>query len=266
MLDSFNRNINYLRISVTDRCNLRCQYCMPQEGFQFLPHDEILRYEEIAEIVKISTEFGITKVRITGGEPLLRKNIEILIQMIAGIETISDLSLTTNGILLVEQANTLKKAGLQRINISLDTLDPIKYKEITRGGNVQKVIAGIMSAKEAGFHPIKINCVVHQNSDEPDAKEVATFTKTNGFEVRFIHLMDLYSGHFSTVEGGSGGQCNICNRLRLTANGKLKPCLFNDLEYDVRKMGIKQAIEAAIHNKPPCGTANHVNLFHNIGG
>ncbi|MCD4678779.1 MAG: radical SAM protein [Bacteroidales bacterium] len=266
MYDRFNRQINYLRISVTDRCNLRCRYCMPEHGVPMLPHHEILSFEEIVEIVNVGVNMGINKVRITGGDPLVRKNIEELIYLLSQIDGIRDLSMTTNAILLDKYAKILAEAGLHRVNISLDTVDPVKYSYITRGGDIDKVFRGIEAARQAGLLPIKINCVVERSSAEPDAQAVKKFCIQHDLEVRFIHQMDLKNGSFSVVEGGDGGNCRKCHRLRLTANGKLKPCLFNDLEYDVRELGAEQAIKKAVENKPECGTMNNLNKFHNIGG
>lgn len=266
MLDSFNREINYLRVSVTDRCNLRCRYCMPEEGVPLLGHEDILTFEEITDIIRIAVSHGISKVRITGGEPLVRRGIVALVEQIAIIPGIKDLSMTTNGIFLEEFATPLAKAGMQRINVSLDTIDPDRYREITRGGDVSKVFRGIEAARKAGLNPIKINCVVEKNSDEPDAAGIRDFCKKNGLEVRFIHRMSLEKGHFSVVEGGSGGDCALCNRLRLTANGKIKPCLFDDIEFDVRKLGAEQAIKNAIKFKPECGTFSKDGYFNKIGG
>ncbi|MGE5383661.1 MAG: GTP 3',8-cyclase MoaA [Omnitrophica WOR_2 bacterium] len=266
MLDNYNRSITYLRISVTDRCNLRCQYCMPEEGVTMLPHNEILSFEEICEVVETGAALGITKVRITGGEPLVRRGIVDLISMIGKIEGISDLSMTTNAILLDKYAVALKEAGLHRVNISLDTMDPDRFREITRGGDITDVIKGIDSALFVGLAPIKLNCVVNGRSDTVDANAVREFGKSRDIEVRFIHQMDLSAGHFSVVEGGSGGDCVSCNRLRLTANGKIKPCLFNDREYDVRVLGAKEAILKAVEGKPGCGTHNYTGHFYNIGG
>ncbi len=266
MLDSYKRDINYLRVSVTDRCNLRCTYCMPAEGVSLMRHEDILSFEEIIDIVKIAVSKGISKVRITGGEPLVRRGIISLIEQISVIPGIIDLSMTTNGIFLEEYAEQLAKAGIQRINISLDTVDPEKYAEITRGGDIKKVIRGIVAAKNAGLNPIKINCVVINSSQEPDALGVKDFCEKNGLQVRFIQLMDLEKGHFSVVDGGTGGDCKVCNRLRLTANGKIKPCLFNDIEFDVRMLGAEKAITEAIKSKPECGTFNKNGRFSNIGG
>lgn len=266
MYDSYNRPIHYLRISVTDRCNLRCTYCMPEEGVPPIKHEDILRYEEIVEVVKEAVVLGIDKVRITGGEPLVRKNIEDLIAMISVIPGIRDFGLTTNGILLEQYAEKLAAAGLHRINISLDTIDPGRYREITRGGDITSVFKGIAAAKKAGLMPIKINCVVQNSSSEKDAEAVRKFCLDEGLDARFIRQMDLEHGRFSVVEGGSGGYCDGCNRLRLTANGKIKPCLFDNLEFDIRKLGIRNALLEAINLKPRRGTGNSTNHFNNIGG
>jgi GTP 3',8-cyclase len=266
VFDRFNRKINYLRISVTDRCNLRCIYCMPAEGIQLIRHEDILTFEEISEVVKEAVSMGITKVRITGGEPLVRKGIVKLVELLGRIEGISDLSLTTNGTLLDIFAADLARAGLHRINISLDTVDPVKFHEITRGGNVNQVFKGIAAAKKAGLDPVKINCVVKPSSSDPDAVEVRDFCEKNNLVVRFIHEMNLQTGCFTLVEGGEGGDCMNCSRLRLTANGFIKPCLFSNLTYNIRELGIGKALEEALNNKPEKGGVNSCDLFHNIGG
>ena len=266
MYDRFNREINYLRISVTDRCNLRCVYCMPETGVEFIPHDEILSFEEIEKTVADGVKKGISKVRLTGGEPLVRKGIVDLVKKIAAIDGVKDLSMTTNGILLAQYAADLKAAGLNRINISLDTMSPEKYKEITRGGDIHKVFDGINAARKAGLHPIKINCVVFKNQNEPDAQDVARFCNENNLHIRYIHQMNLETGEFSIVEGGEGGDCKNCNRLRLTANGDIKPCLFNELAYNVKQMGIEKAYQSSLENKPRAGTKNKSGKFYGIGG
>ncbi|HDP75079.1 MAG TPA: radical SAM protein [Bacteroidales bacterium] len=266
MFDQFNRRINYLRISVTDRCNLRCTYCMPEEGIVQIPHSQILTFEEIVEITTIAVQHGFEKVRITGGEPLVRKGIVDLIRMLNAIEGITDLGLTTNGTLLKQFAQPLYDAGLKRINVSLDTLNPQKYKAITRVGVLSDVLDGLAEAKRVGFNPIKLNCVVEKNSNEPDARDVKAFAQANGYFPRFIPKMNLDEGIFGVVEGGEGGNCSTCNRLRLTADGILKPCLFSDIGYNVRELGIAKAIEMAIKNKPACGIVNRTNEFYNIGG
>lgn len=266
MFDSFKRHIHYLRISVTDRCNLRCRYCMPEEGVNLMRHEDILRFEEIVEVVETAVSMGVDKVRITGGEPLVRKDIVELVRLIAAIPGIKDFGMTTNGILLEKFAFQLKEAGLHRINVSMDSLDPSRFREITRGGDVVQVLRGIEAAKQAGLHPVKINCVISQSPDEEDARMIRAFGDSRQMQVRFIREMDLENGEFYAVHGGSGGNCRQCNRLRLTANGLIKPCLFSELEYSIREHGIKQALELAVGNKPECGTVNTLGEFFSIGG
>lgn len=266
MLDQFNRQINYLRISVTDRCNLRCRYCMPETGIQFIPHSEVLSFEEIKAIVEVAVPLGIDKIRLTGGEPLVRKDIVELVRMIASVKGVNDLAMTTNGILLGSFAKDLARAGLQRINISLDTINPSKFALLTRGGDITKVFEGVEAARKAGLKPIKINCVVKKTKAEPDAIEVNDWCNENGIEVRFITEMNLHTGQYGIVDGGSGGNCSMCNRLRLTSNGMMKPCLFSNEGYSVRELGINQAIELALGLKPEKGSMNLYNCFHNIGG
>lgn len=266
MYDRFNRYIDYLRISVTDKCNLRCRYCMPEEGIQLLRHEDILSFEEITRIVEYGAEHGIRKVRLTGGEPLVRRDIVKLVDMISRVKEIEDFSMTTNGMLLPAMAQELRKAGLQRINVSLDTLDPEKYSQITRHGKLSDTLAGIDAADQAGLKPIKINMVLNELTTEEDKNALAQFSEERGYQLRFIHQMDLEHGTFSVVEGGAGGDCKRCNRLRLTANGKLKPCLFSDIAYDIRKLGVEKAFSEALRNKPKTGTTNSTCTFNRIGG
>lgn len=266
MFDKYNRHINYLRISITDRCNLRCVYCMPEEGIDLINHSDILSFEEIIKFVKTAVPMGIDKVRITGGEPLVRKGIVDFVKMLSEIEGIRDLSMTTNAVLLEDYALLLKNAGLRRVNISLDTINPEKFEIITRGGNLSKVLRGILKAKEADLEPVKINCVIKNSVEEEDAQGVADWCRENNLEVRFIKQMNLNEGVFSVVHGGSGGDCSKCNRLRLTSNGLLKPCLFSDISYDIRKIGYKNSLELALDSKPECGNISSVNQFYNIGG
>ncbi len=239
---------------------------MPAEGVKPMDHKEILSLEDIYEFTKTAVLFGINKVRITGGEPLVRKNIVHLISLLSSIKEITDLSMTTNATLLENMAEPLAEAGLQRINISLDTVNPDKYREITRGGDIRDVVKGIIAAQFAGLSPIKINCVIDQSPEEPDAKGVHDFCKSTGLAVRFIHRMDLESGEFSVVEGGTGGNCKICNRLRLSANGLLRPCLFSDIAYNIRELGYEEALKQAVSEKPECGTFSITNKFNSIGG
>lgn len=266
MYDRYNRHINYLRISVTDRCNLRCRYCMPEAGVNLMQHSDILSFEEIAEVVKVAVSLGVDKFRITGGEPLVRRDIVKLISRIAAVNGVKDLSMTTNGILLEELALPLKEAGLKRVNISLDTLNPEKFALITRGGDISRVLRGINASREAGLDPIKINCVIYKSSSEEDSKQVKEFCRTNNLQSRFIHQMNLENGEFSVVEGGNGGDCHLCNRLRMTANGMVKPCLFDEHEFSVREMGAEKALLAALNIKPLTGCLNTTGSFYNIGG
>jgi cyclic pyranopterin phosphate synthase len=239
---------------------------MPEEGIKLLRHEGILSFDEIAGFTKVAVVNGVTKVRITGGEPLVRKGITTLVRMISNIKGIKDLSMTTNGVLLKQFADELMAAGLHRVNISLDTIDPEKFKAITRIGSINDVFEGIKAAKNAGLLPVKINCVIKETKEEKEAKTVTRFCKDNDLEIRYIRQMDLVRGHFSTVEGGTGGDCSLCNRLRLTANGKLKPCLFNNIEFDIRELGFEKAIKLSVELKPEYGSNNETGTFYNIGG
>jgi cyclic pyranopterin phosphate synthase len=265
MFDRYQRRIDYLRISVTDRCNLRCIYCMPAGGVELRRHEDLLSYEEIAAFVRVAVGLGIERVRLTGGEPLLRRGLVSLVTMLAAIEGLRDLSLTTNGILLPAMAGDLAAAGLRRVNVSLDALDPDRYAELTRGGDVQQALAGIAAARDAGLLPIKLNCVVQASADEPDAQAVAAFGRENGHDVRFVRQMDLATGVFAPVIGGEGGDCPRCNRLRLTCDGRLRPCLFSDLAYDVRVLGAEAALRLAVDTKPVVGGCSRAPMSR-IGG
>jgi cyclic pyranopterin phosphate synthase len=280
--DDFGRAINYLRVSVTDRCNLRCVYCMPPEGVEKQSHRDILRYEEMALIVRAAAELGISKVRLTGGEPLVRLGLPDFVRMIADIPGIDDLSLTTNGTLLARYAADLAAAGLDRVNISLDTFRPDRFAQITRCGRLEDVWAGIAAAEAAGLVPIKVNVVVVRGLNDDEVADFARRTVSDGWNVRFIELMPIGAsadwdgdgsvpipeirarieakfGLLSEVHGprgngparyyqidGSTGTigfigalsdhfCSRCNRLRLTADGRLRPCLMSDQEIDLRQ-------------------------------
>jgi cyclic pyranopterin phosphate synthase len=308
-LDAYNRPISYLRISVTDRCNLRCVYCMPPQGVIKRAHDEILRYEEIETVVRTAAELGITKVRLTGGEPLVRPGIVDLVRMLASVEGIDDLAMTTNAILLNDYAKDLAQAGLQRVNVSLDTLRPERFERITRCGRLEKMLAGMEAAHQAGLTPIKINTVVMRGMNDDEVVDFAHQTVELGWHVRFIELMPI--GNSGTVKdnwrervvtareiqeqieatlgalepakvlpgGGpartyrlSGAKgtlgfitpisdhfCHQCNRLRLTADGDLRPCLLSEYEIDLRtplrngadEEQIKRLILQSIASKPP---------------
>jgi cyclic pyranopterin phosphate synthase len=266
MFDRYKRKINYLRVSVTDRCNLRCTYCMPEEGIRLISHKDILTYDEITEVVSTAAELGVDKVRITGGEPLVRKGVTELVRMISSVNGIKELAMSTNGIMLPKFAAELKAAGLQRVNISLDSVDPEKYRAVTRVGSLEDALMGIDAALEAGLTPVKINCVVKESPFEAEAQKVKAFADEKGLEIRFIPEMDLHKGTFGEVIGGSGGHCASCNRLRLTPSGMVKPCLFSDLAYSVRELGARKALLMAVENKPACGSSSQRSDFYNIGG
>ncbi|MCH8303945.1 MAG: GTP 3',8-cyclase MoaA [Candidatus Marinimicrobia bacterium] len=280
MIDSFGRNVNYLRISVTDRCNLRCVYCMPDEGVPWLKRSELLTYEEICRIVRVMAELGLRKVRFTGGEPLVRSDLPELVKKISVIEGIDDISLSTNAVLLDKYALKLKKAGIQRVNISLDTLDAEKFLKISLRHSLEDVLNGIKAAEDVGMKPIKINMVVMKGVNDDELAEFASLTLTKDYTIRFIEMMPLKENldrqeisYLSTekikkaisgvgelipierdisggparnykIKGAKGKLgfisplshtfCADCNRMRLTATGGLKLCLFNEPELNFR--------------------------------
>ncbi len=275
-LDPFGRNINYLRISVTDRCNLRCIYCMPLEGVPQMSHSELLSYEEIQTVVRAAAELGINRIRLTGGEPLVRAELPELVRMLSRIEGIEELSLTTNGVFLKKYALELKQAGLSRVNVSLDTLKADKFRYITRLGELQGVLEGIEAAKKAGFEPVKTNTVVMRGINDDEILDFAKMTYEDGWHVRFIELMPFKGvvefvpsielrQHISllgklepcaSITGngpamyyrlpGARGTigfispltetsfCSRCNRMRLSSDGKLRPCLLREDEIDLK--------------------------------
>ena len=265
MFDSFDRRIDYLRVSVTDKCNLRCVYCMPEEGVPTLRHEDVLSFEEIRDVVETAVAMGVTKVRVTGGEPLVRRDVVTLVGLLGGIDGIRDYAMSTNGIMLADHAQRLAEAGLHRVNVSLDAVDPERYVAITRGGDVRRVLAGIDAALAAGLTPVKINCVVRRAPNEADAQAVTKYAAPLGLEVRYIRRMNLSAGDFSVVIGGAGGDCPRCNRLRLTCDGTVRPCLFSDLGFSVRELGAREAIERAVAAKPASGRTSR-QQFHAIGG
>ncbi len=275
--DRFSRPINYLRLAVTDRCNLRCVYCMPPEGVTHLSHEDILSYEEILRFLRVAVRAGISKVRITGGEPLVRKDIERLVEGIASLDPALDISLTTNGTLLPAKAEELARAGLKRVNVSMDSMRPETYRRITRTGELRDALAGVEAALEAGLDPVKVNVVVLRHlSDEVEG--FVELARRLPVHVRFIEYMspcgavdrshyvsaadirkklETYGtlreaapprgagparyfrlsgceGLFGFISPISSHFCPECNRLRLTADGRMKPCLFSRDEVDVR--------------------------------
>ena len=278
MRDPFGRDIDYLRISVTDRCNLRCIYCIP-EGMEWIEKADILSYEEIERLVRILGRLGLRRLRLTGGEPTVRRQLPRLVEMLAAIEGTEEISLSTNGLKLTELAAPLRRAGLSRVNVSLDSLDEGCFREITRGGDLRKVLAGIEAAEKEGLLPIKINVVVMRGKNDGEITDFALLTQQRPWNVRFIEMMPLEGNveeqearYVSTDEvrrslealgglepaeavrgngpatyfryPGAPGTvgfisplnhnfCDRCNRLRLTANGRLRLCLFGDNEIDL---------------------------------
>lgn len=306
LIDTLGRQITYLRVSVTDRCNSRCVYCLPPDGVQWKAHDEILRYEEIAEIVRVMAAEGVRAVRLTGGEPLVRPHLDRLVKMLADIPGIEDISLTTNGLLLEQQAEALAQAGLKRINVSLDTMKPELFHRITRVGDIERVMRGLEAAEKFGLTPIKINMVVMRGINDDEIVPMARMSLAHPWHVRYIELMPIgnqylwgdgfprpESMYYSIQEirnqleplglepaknrngngpaqdyclrGGVGrigiiaaiGEafCGTCNRLRLTADGFLRPCLMSSWEVNVKTalrsgQPILPLIQQAVTAKP----------------
>jgi len=268
LLDRFNRRINYLRISVTDRCNHRCVYCMPEAPFVYKNHSEILSYEQIERLAKVAAKMGITKVRLTGGEPLVRKNVEQLVAKLAAIDGIDEVCMTTNGSLLADMAAKLKRSGLGRVNISIDSLDRDRYQKITRGGDLCQALAGVDAAIKAKLTPIKINMVILNDTTEEDVEKMKTFCEQRGVQLQKIMQFSLYdradlSRRFGTERPP---KCSQCNRLRLTADGFLKPCLFSDNEIKVDFDDIGGSILEAAAKKPENGSSCRNRLMNEIGG
>jgi cyclic pyranopterin phosphate synthase len=256
MFDAYKRKINYLRVSVTDRCNLRCTYCMPEAGVVLKEHADILSYEKIIRVVAVAAKMGIGKIRLTGGEPLVRRNIPFLVRELKALPGIAEVSMTSNGTLLERWAAELKKAGLDRLNISLDTLDEDKYRQITRGGDMRQALAGIAAAARAGFAGSKINMVLIPGFNDGEVGAMKRFCLENDLRLQRIHHYSLYDlqGTQRALAAERPLACPICNRLRLTADGKLKPCLFSDLEFAVDFSDIAGSIRRTVLAKPQHGT------------
>jgi GTP 3',8-cyclase len=281
MRDGFGRRIEYLRISVTDKCNLRCVYCMPEAGLPWLARSAILAYEEIADIVGVMARLGLKRIRLTGGEPLVRRDLEQLVRLLRQVDGIEDIALSTNAVLLRGNAHALREAGVNRINVSLDSLRPDRIDAIARrAGAHAAILDGLAAAEDAGFTPIKVNTVVMRGRNDDELQEFARITLDRPWHVRFIEVMpvgenlDVSAGEYvpalemlariraigelEPVAGppGSGpatyfqfpgargtigvitpmshNYCERCNRMRLTADGQLRPCLFGDLQTDLR--------------------------------
>lgn len=266
MFDRFNRNIDYLRISVTDKCNLRCTYCMPAEGVPTKRHAQMLRFEQIAAVAEAAVRLGITKIRLTGGEPLVRRGIVDLVAMLGRVRGLEKLAMTTNGILLPRYAQGLKAAGLTSVNVSLDTLDPERYRTLTRGGNVALAIAGVDAAVHAGFSPIKINTVVRDETSQEELLRLADFCAERGVLLQRIREYTLSSTKQDHHTFERPPSCAECNRIRLTADGKFKACLHSDHEIPVDFADLEASIRAAVEAKPRHGAACTNRSMMSIGG
>ncbi|MGB2808316.1 MAG: radical SAM protein [Sedimentisphaerales bacterium] len=268
LLDRFNRRIDYLRISVTDRCNHRCVYCMPDAPFMHKNHGDILSYEQIESVAKGAAKMGIRKIRLTGGEPLVRKDIEQLVAKLAVIDGIDEVCMTTNGSLLADMAMKLKRSGLDRVNISIDSLDADRFGKVTGGGDLRQAIAGVDAAKKAELKPIKINMVILNDTTEEEIEKMQAFCDQNGLQLQKIMQFSLYdradlSRRFKTQRPP---KCIECNRLRLTSDGYLKPCLFSDNEVRVNFGNIADSILKAVAKKPENGSSCRNRPMNQIGG
>jgi len=326
LVDAFRRPITYLRVSVTDRCNLRCVYCMPEAGLPWIPKPEILTYEEIAELVRAAAGIGVRSIRLTGGEPLIRRDLQRLVGMIAAIPGIDDIALSTNGLLLADQAAGLRAAGLGRVNISLDTLDEGRFTAIARRPGLARVLAGIDAAIGHGLGPVKLNCVLMRDTNDDELEAFAALTRERAIHIRFIEVMPVQDnvdlqrtswissdevlerlaalgalhpvpnphgngpartfayddapGTVGVISPLAHDYCERCNRVRLSADGRLKLCLFGDHLIDLRtplRTGGGQAaiialLRAAMHVKPERHhltlgeTSSAMRAFSEIGG
>jgi len=269
LVDGRGRQIECLRISVTDRCNLRCTYCMPADGIVLKPCREILSYERITEVVTAAARLGISRVRLTGGEPLVRRGVEELVRMVARVPGVEEVAMTTNAVLLTpERARALRAAGLDRLNISLDTLDPGRYREVTRGGDLAAALAGIDAARSAGFEHTKINMVIFASTTEDEISEMRAFCAASDLELQRIRHFSLTGEVVSDnrEECERPLPCDRCNRLRLTADGYLLPCLKSRTEIEVDFDDIEASFARAVNTKPAAGTSNDRRSMRQIGG
>jgi cyclic pyranopterin phosphate synthase len=265
MRDLFGREISYLRVSVTDRCNLRCVYCMPASGVELLRHEDILSYESIAEVVRAAASLGFNKVRLTGGEPLARKNLVELVSLIAAIPGIRTLAMTTNGTMLAPVAEDLRRRGLDSVNISLDTLDGERYRRITRGGKLQDALDGVRAAVAAGF-PVKLNVVMLEDTTDEEFREIENFAAGLGARVQTIARYSLAEEKMDGGEYDRPPPCSLCNRIRLLANGTLRPCLHGSIGIPVDFSDIRGSLEKAILAKPERGLVCEDLEVGQIGG
>jgi cyclic pyranopterin phosphate synthase len=265
MLDPYRRTINYLRISVTDKCNLRCVYCMPAEGVPHRSHEEFLSLEQITEVVRAAVPLGLRKVRLTGGEPLVKKGIVELVRMIRQVPGLKHLGMSTNGVLLAGLAADLREAGLDSLNISLDSLDAGRYHDITRVGDIRQVLAGIEAARSQGF-PIKINMVVLDHTCTAEIEEMRAFCRSRCLQLQLINHYSLSRGKIDNYRFDRPPDCAKCNRIRLLADGHLKPCLHSDLEIPLDFDDLAASLREAVRRKPERGTVCRSRSMVEIGG
>jgi GTP 3',8-cyclase len=265
MFDRFDREITYLRISVTDKCNLRCRYCMPEEGVPRRGHAEFLSFEQIAEAARAAVGIGVSKVRLTGGEPLVKRGITGLVGMLSRIEGLEHLAMTTNGTLLEKYARELKEAGLDSLNVSLDTLDGPRYRELTRGGDIRAVLDGLRAAREEGI-PVKINMVVMADTPEADIGRMRGYCEQAGARLQLINHYDLGRDKKEGYRFDRPPSCASCNRIRLMADGMLKPCLHSDTEVRLDFSRLEESLREAVLAKPPRGGACTNRAMSEIGG
>ncbi len=265
MYDRYDRRIRYLRISVTDRCNLRCRYCMPEDGVPLRSHAEMISYERIVEVVREAALLGIDKVRLTGGEPLVRRGIADLIAMLAKVPGLSHVAMTTNGVLLPDYAASLRAAGLSSINVSLDTLDPDRYRAITRGGDIRRPLAGIEAALREGF-PLKINMVVMEDTPGDETERMRAFCGERGIRLQLINHYSLGRTKRDDYVFDRPPRCSECDRIRLLSDGTLKPCLHSNDEIPVDFSNIRESLERAILAKPAAGGVCDNRDMAQIGG
>jgi len=265
MRDAFGREITYLRVSVTDRCNLRCRYCMPEEGIKLLSHDDILSFERIEEIARAAVRLGITKIRLTGGEPLARRGIVELVAKLGSVPGLALLAMTTNGTMLAPIAAALAAAGLGSVNISLDTLDPERYRYLTRRGNIEDAFKGIAAAIGAGL-AVKINMVIMEDTAEGEIIAMRDFAMSRGAGFQTISRYSLQEMKKDGNEFDRPPPCSTCNRIRLLANGVLRSCLHSDIDIKVDFGDIEGSIRAAILGKPAHGAVSSTLSVGQIGG
>jgi cyclic pyranopterin phosphate synthase len=265
MFDRFDRPITYLRISVTDKCNLRCRYCMPAEGVPTRRHEDFLSLEQMTAVARVAVGMGVTKIRLTGGEPLVKRGIVDLVRMISAIEGLEHLAMTTNGTYLGRHAHALKEAGLDSVNVSLDTLDPERYRELTRGGEIRDTLEGIRVATAEGF-PIKLNMVVLRETAEGEIARMREFCAGIGARLQLINHYELFREKGDSYAFDRPPSCANCNRIRLMADGMLKPCLHSDAEVPLDFSRLEQSLREAILSKPRRGGACMNRAMPEIGG